>query len=72
MNTVEKKHEKSILEQLREIRNKIGDETQNMTFVELEKYIESQLQKSLYPKSVWKLKVIFCNYVFVSYIFCCK
>jgi len=54
MNTVEKKHEKSILEQLREIRNKIGDETQNMTFVELEKYIESQLQKSLYPKSVWK------------------
>ena len=50
MNTTE---EKSMLEQLREIRDKISDETQNMTFSELKKYVESQLHESLFPKSVW-------------------
>ena len=45
--------EKSTLEQLREIRDKISAETQNMTFAELKKYIEHQLQESLHPKAVW-------------------
>ena len=53
MNAVEKKKEKSTLEQLREIRDKVSAETQNMTFLELKKYVESQLQESLFPKSVW-------------------
>jgi hypothetical protein len=53
MNTVEEKREKSTLEQLREIRDKVSSETQNMTFLELRKYVESQLQESLFPKTVW-------------------
>ena len=50
---VEEKKEQSTLEQLREIRDKVSAETQNMTFGELEKYVESHLQESLFPKSVW-------------------
>ena len=53
MNTTEEKKEKSTLEQLREIRERVSDETKNMTFSELKKYVESQLQESLFPKSVW-------------------
>ena len=53
MSMVEEKKEKSTLEQLREIRDKVSLETQNMTFSELKKYIESQLQESILPKSVW-------------------
>ena len=53
MNTAEEKKEKSTIEQLREIRDKVSIETQNMSFSELEKYVESQLQESLFPKSVW-------------------
>ena len=53
MNTVEEKRGKSTLEQLREIRDKVSAETQNMTFPELKKYVESQLQESLFPKAVW-------------------
>ena len=49
---IEKK-EKSMLEQLREIRDKVSAETQNMTFSELKKYIESHLQESLFPNTVW-------------------
>ena len=54
MNTVEEKKEKSMLEQLREIRDEISSETQNMTFLELKEYIEVQLEDSIFPKSVWK------------------
>ena len=54
MDTIEEKKEKSTLEQLREIRDKVSSETQNMTFSELKKYIEYQLQESLLPKSVWE------------------
>ena len=54
MNTIEEKKEKSTLEQLREIRDKVSSETQNMTFSELKQYIEFQLQESLFPKSVWR------------------
>jgi hypothetical protein len=53
MKTVEEKKEKSTLEQLREIRDKVSAETQNMTFSELKNYVEYQLQESLFPKSVW-------------------
>ena len=53
MKTVKEKKEKSTLEQLREIRDKVSAETQNMTFVELKRYIEYQLQESLHPKTVW-------------------
>ena len=45
--------EKSTIEQLREIRDKVSSETQNMTVSELKNYIEFQLQESLLPKSVW-------------------
>jgi len=53
MNTVEEKREKSMLEQLREIRDKVSAETQYMTFSELKKYVESHIQESLFPKTVW-------------------
>ena len=53
MSTVEEKREKSTLEQLREIRDEVSAETQNMTFLDLKKYVESQLQESLFPKKVW-------------------
>jgi hypothetical protein len=53
MKTVEEKKEKSTLEQLREIRDRVSAETQNMTFSELKNYVEYQLQESLFPKSVW-------------------
>ena len=53
MNKTEEKKEKSTIEQLRDIREKVSDETQNMTFSELKKYLEYQLQESLFPKSVW-------------------
>ena len=54
MNTVAEEREKSTIEKLREIRDRVSAETQNMTFVELKKYVEYQLQESLFPKSVWK------------------
>ena len=53
MNTAEKRKGKSTLEQLREIRDNVSAETQNMSFLELKKYVESQLQESQFPKSVW-------------------
>jgi len=53
MNTVKEKKEKSAIEKLREIRDKVSAETQNMTFPELKKYVEDQLQGSLFSKSVW-------------------
>jgi len=54
MNTVVEKREKSTIEKLREIRDRVSAETQNMTFTELKKYVEYQLRESLFPKSVWK------------------
>ena len=47
------KKEKTTIEQLRDIRDKMSAETQNMTFKELKEYIEPQLQESLHPKTVW-------------------
>jgi hypothetical protein len=53
MNTINEKNEKSTFEQLRDIRDRISAETKDMTFSELEKYVESRLQESLFPKTVW-------------------
>ena len=53
METIKGKKEKSIFEHLREIRDKVSAETQNMTFTELKKYIENQLKEPIHPKTVW-------------------
>ena len=53
MNTVVEKKEKSTIDKLRDVRDKVSAETQNMTFQELMKYVEYQLNDSLFPKSVW-------------------
>jgi RNase adaptor protein for sRNA GlmZ degradation len=53
MEKIAEKKEKSTIEQLREIRDKVSDETKNMTFSELKEYVECRLQESLYPKTVW-------------------
>ena len=53
METLTKKKEQSTIDQLREIRDKMSAETQNMTFEELKKYVEYQLQSSRYSKTVW-------------------
>ena len=42
------------IEQLREIRDKISAETQNMNFEELQKYIQERMAETLHPKVVWK------------------
>jgi len=54
METGVKKEEKTIIEQLRDIRDIVSEETKNMSFLELKEYVESRLQDSLYPKTVWK------------------
>ncbi|MCL4482239.1 MAG: hypothetical protein M1445_06425 [Bacteroidetes bacterium] len=46
--------EKSTLDQLREIRDKISVETQDMTFEQLKKYVEEQLSNTLHPSRVWR------------------
>jgi hypothetical protein len=53
METKIEKKEPSTISQLREIRDKMSAETQNMTFDELKKYVEYQLQGSMYSNSVW-------------------
>jgi len=54
MGTVTERKEKTAIEQLREIRDRVSEETKNMSFSELKEYIECRLQDSLYPKTVWK------------------
>ncbi len=54
MKTKKKQTEKSTIEQLREIRDKISAETQNMTFEQLQKYIEERLIETLHPTAVWR------------------
>ncbi len=54
MSKIEKqKTGKSIMEELREIRDKISLETQDMTYEELRKYIDERLTGTLHPKEVW-------------------
>lgn len=52
MKTKEIKKIKSTIEQLRDIREKISLDIQDMNFEELKKYIEKKL--TLHPKSVWQ------------------
>ena len=53
METLIEKKEKSTIDQLREIRDKMSAETENMNFEEFKKYVEYQLQDSTYSKTVW-------------------
>ena len=53
METKIEKKEPSTIKQLREIRDKMSAETQKMTFEELKRYVDYQLQGSMYSKSVW-------------------
>ena len=48
------KTENATIEQLREIRDKISAETQDMTFEQLQKYIEEQMKETLHPKVNWR------------------
>ena len=52
MKTAKKKKEKSAIEQLREIRDKISLDIQDMTFEQLKKYVEERL--TLHPTAVWR------------------
>ena len=52
MKTTEK-NKRTMLEELRDIREKISAETQHMTFAELKKYLDARLQKSLHANAVW-------------------
>ena len=54
MKTEKQQTGKSTIEQLREIRDKISAETQDMTFEQLKKYIEERMTESLHPKSAWR------------------
>ena len=58
MKTKKQKTIKSINEQLREIRDNISENTQNMTFDQLQKYIEEQLKETLHPNAVWHNQVV--------------
>jgi len=51
MNT---KEEKSIMQQLRDIRDKISMDIQDMNYEQLKAYFNKQ--KTIYPKSVWEKK----------------
>jgi len=52
MKTIKKKKEKSAIEQLREIRDKISLDIQDMTFDQLKKYVEERL--TLHPIGAWQ------------------
>ncbi len=52
MKTEKIKKEKSAIEQLREIRDKISLDIQDMTFDQLKKYVEERL--TLHPTSAWQ------------------
>jgi hypothetical protein len=54
MKAEKEKTEKSTIEQLREIRDKISAETQNMTFEQLKEYVEERLKETLHPTAVWR------------------
>ena len=58
MKTKKQKTIKSTNEQLREIRDNISENTQNMTFDQLQKYIEEQLKETLHPNAVWHNQVV--------------
>ena len=51
MKTKQKQTEKSIIDHLREIRDEISAETQDMSFEQFQKYIEEQMKETLHPKA---------------------
>jgi hypothetical protein len=53
METITEKKEQSTIDQLRTIRDKMSAETKNMNFEELKKYVQYQLQNSIYSQAVW-------------------
>lgn len=55
MKTEKNKKEKSAIEQLREIRDKISIDIQDMTFEQLKKYVEERL--TLHPAGAWQKQV---------------
>jgi len=55
MKTLKRKKEKTAIELLRDIREKIGVETQDMTFEQLKSYIEERL--TLHPTRNWHKRV---------------
>ncbi|MEI7663072.1 MAG: hypothetical protein WCK34_12770 [Bacteroidota bacterium] len=50
MKTDNQQPGKSTVDQLREIRDKISAETQNMTFEQLQFYVEERLKETQHPK----------------------
>ena len=52
MKTAKKKKEKSTIQQLRDIRDKIGLDIQDMSFEQLKKYVAERL--TLHPTRVWR------------------
>jgi lipoate-protein ligase A len=54
MKTEKQQTEKSTIEQLREIRDNINAETQDMTFEQFKKYVEEQLTETLHPTATWQ------------------
>ena len=44
--------EKSLMQQLRDIRDKLSSEIKDMSYEQLKEYLEKQ--KSLHPKSAWR------------------
>ncbi|MBU2447177.1 MAG: hypothetical protein KJ666_16610 [Bacteroidetes bacterium] len=52
MKTTKKKKEKSAIQELRDIRDKIGLDIQDMTFEQLKKYIDERL--TLHPTAAWR------------------
>ena len=46
MKTIDKEKTFDAVKMMREVRNKIGSETQNMDLSELKKYIEKQMKES--------------------------
>ena len=56
MKTEKKQQEKPMVQQLREIRDKVSAETQDMTFVQFKKYLDEQLAAvpAIFPHTPWK------------------
>jgi ferritin len=54
MKTEKQKTAKSTVELLREIRDKVSAETQDMTFEQLQRYIDEQLKETIHPKVNWR------------------
>jgi hypothetical protein len=53
MKAEKQKISKSTIELLREIRDKISAETQDMTFDQLRKYVDEHLTETLHPNAAW-------------------